>query len=80
VNAYEVRPADAGWELSKRQGRVLGIYDREDSAIQAARIVARGNPPSEVLLHEPDGTRRIVATNPEDPRPARETTPGNDVT
>jgi hypothetical protein len=64
---YDVRPSERGWEVVKRRGTILGTYASKETALQAARIVAEGNAPSEVRVHEPDGTSHIEWTFGEDP-------------
>ena len=67
MNVYEVRPVDAGWELRRRGGRVLGTYARRSSALELAEIVSRANPPSEVWLYEAGGGHRITVRHRDDP-------------
>jgi hypothetical protein len=45
---HDVRPSERGWEVAKRRGTILGTYASKETALQAARIVAEGNAPSEV--------------------------------
>lgn len=66
VHIYEIFPAGSEWRLSKRRGRILGDYERPESAVDVAKILARANEPSEVWLYEAGGGRRLVIAYPED--------------
>jgi hypothetical protein len=68
---YFVSPLQGGWKVTKEGGLVLGTYPTEDGAIQAARIVARSNQPSEVMVQFKDGIFRTAWTFDETPAQRR---------
>ena len=64
---YFVSPFEGGWKVTKDGGLVLGTYPTEDGAIQAARIVAKSNQPSQVMVQLKDGTFQTEWTYDDDP-------------
>jgi hypothetical protein len=64
---YFVSPLQGGWKVTKEGGLVLGTYPTEDGAMQAARIVAKSNQPSEVMVQFKDGAFRTAWTYDHDP-------------
>jgi hypothetical protein len=63
---YFVSPLEGGWKVTKDGGLVLGTYPTEEGAIQAARIVAKSNQPSEVMVQFKDGVFRTAWTYDDD--------------
>jgi hypothetical protein len=70
---YYVSPLEGGWKVTKDGGLVLGTYPSKDGAIQAARIVATSNRPSQVKVQLKDGAFQTEWTYDDDPsrRPDR---------
>lgn len=48
-------PSEGGWKVTKDGGGVLGAYANKGGALQAARIVATSNQPSQVKVQLNDG-------------------------
>lgn len=64
---YFVSPLEGGWKVTKDGGLVLGTYPTEDGAIQAARIAAKSNRPSQVMAQLKDGAFQTEWTYDDDP-------------
>jgi hypothetical protein len=54
---WRVTRHEDGWQV-KRDGarRATRTFSKKHDAVEAATRVARGNPPSRVIVHRPDGT------------------------
>jgi hypothetical protein len=64
---YFVGPSESGWKVTKEGGLVLGAYLSKEGAIQAARIVAKSNQPSQVKIQLKDGSFQTEWTYDDDP-------------
>lgn len=69
---YYVSPLEGGWKVTKDGGLVLGTYPSKRGALQAARIVAEANRPSQVKVRLTDGALQTEWTYDEGvPAPPR---------
>jgi len=66
---YFVGVSEGGWNVTKDGGLILGTYLNKEGAIQAARIVAKSNQPSQVKVQLKDGTFQTEWTYDDDPFP-----------
>jgi len=66
---YFVSPSGGGWNVTKDGGLVLGTYPSKEGAVQAARIVAKSNQPSQVKVQLDDGSFQTEWTYDDDPFP-----------
>lgn len=66
---YFVSPSEGGWKVAKDGGLVLGTYPSKEGAMQAARIVAKSNQPSQVKVQLEDGAFQTEWTYDDDPFP-----------
>ncbi len=67
VNTYYVSPAGSGWKVTHEDGTVLGIHPNRDAAVEAAKIAAQANEPSQVMVPTPEGGFRMEWTYGYDP-------------
>lgn len=65
---YRVVPNNGKWEL---QGPENKTFDRQEDAVNAGRDVARNNEPSQLVVHEADGTIGYENTYGDDPERSR---------
>ena len=66
---YFVSASGGGWNVTKDGGLILGTYLNKEGAIQAARIVAKSNQPSQVKVQLSDGTFQTEWTYDDDSFP-----------
>lgn len=52
---FHVVPNGTNWQL-KYDGKVLGSYSLKANAVAEGRRIARANQPSELIIHNADGT------------------------
>jgi len=67
---FHVVPNGTNWQL-KHDGQVLGNYSLKANAVAEGRRVARANQPSELVIHNADGTIAERETYGNDPFPPR---------
>ena len=67
---FHVVPNGTTWQL-KHNGQVLGNYSFKANAVAEGRRVARANQPSELIIHNADGTIAERETYGNDPFPPR---------
>lgn len=67
---FHVVPHGSNWQL-KHNGQVLGNYSLKTSAVADGRRVAQANQPSELIIHNADGTIAQRETYGNDPFPPR---------
>lgn len=67
---FHVVPNGTDWQL-KHDGQVLGHYSLKANAVAEGRRVARANQPSELVIHNTDGTIAERETYGNDPFPPR---------
>lgn len=65
---YRVTPAGPRWELT-HAGSVLYSHENKQPVVERGRQVARANQPSQLVVHESDGTFGYEHTYGEDPFP-----------
>ncbi len=65
---FHVVPNNGNWQL-KHDGKVLGNYSLKSNAVTDGRSTARGNQPSELFIHNADGTIAERETYGNDPFP-----------
>ena len=61
---YVVRPKDGGgWSVTTGgASRATSVHDAKDEAVSAARDLARGKTPSQLLVYKQDGTVQTEQT------------------
>ena len=67
---FHVVPSGTNWQL-KHDGNVLGNYSLKASAIADGRRIAQANQPSELIIHNADGTIAERETYGNDPFPPK---------
>jgi hypothetical protein len=67
---FHVVPIGTNWQL-KFEGRILGNYSLKANAIAEGRRIAQANQPSELIIHNADGTIAERETYGNDPFPPR---------
>lgn len=67
---FHVVPNGTNWQL-KHDGEVLGNYLLKANAIADGRRIAGANQPSELIIHNADGTIAERETYGNDPFPPR---------
>jgi hypothetical protein len=67
---FHVVPNGTNWQL-KHDGEVLGSYSLKANAIVDGRRIASANQPSELIIHNADGTIAERETYGNDPFPPR---------
>lgn len=67
-NIYRVTPNGTRWEL-KFGGVVLYSHDNKDPVVERGRAEAKANQPSQLIVHETDGTFGYEHTYGDDPYP-----------
>lgn len=67
---FHVVPNGTNWQL-KYDGKVLGSYALKADAVADGRRIARANQPSELIIHNSDGTIAERETYGNDPFPPR---------
>lgn len=67
---FHVVPYGTNWQL-KYDGKVLGSYALKANAVAEGRRIARANQPSELIIHNADGTIAERETYGNDPFPPR---------
>jgi len=69
---YHVVPRDNGWAVKRASTqRASSVHASKADAIEAARGLARGNTPSQVLIHGKNGAIQREWTYKNDPFPPR---------
>lgn len=69
-SVYRVVPSGSNWSVT--QGNLtLATYYTKDQAIQAGRLFAQMNQPSQLVVHRSDGTFEFEWTYGNDPFPPR---------
>jgi len=68
---YHVTPApDGGWQVKAEDAqRASSLHDTKDEAVARARELAKGQEPSQVIVHKLDGTFQTEYTYGDDPNP-----------
>jgi hypothetical protein len=66
---YFVSASEGGWNVTKDGGLVLGTYPSKEGAVQAAKIVAKSNQPSQVKVQLDDGAFQTEWTYDDEPFP-----------
>ncbi len=67
---FHVVPNGTNWQI-KNDGKILGSYSLKSSAIADGRRIAQANQPSELIIHNADGTIAERETYGSDPFPPR---------
>lgn len=67
---YHVTPDGKGWQVT-REGQTVLTTDRKDQALADARLRAKAEQPSQVVIHTADGKIESEATYQDDPFPPR---------
>lgn len=65
---YHVVPAGDAWKV-EQGSKVAGTYDTKNEAIEQGRKVARGDQPSQLVVHTADGRIETEYTYKDDPFP-----------
>jgi Uncharacterized protein conserved in bacteria (DUF2188) len=69
---YHVKPnGDSMWQVAQQEGAALSQHDTKRAALEAARKVAKNDQPSQVVVHEADGTIETEWTYQVDPYPPK---------
>ncbi|MCX4973187.1 DUF2188 domain-containing protein [Streptomyces sp. NBC_00620] len=67
---YRVVPSGSTWQLRREQER-LSDYNYKYEAVEAGQRIARANPPSQLIIHNADGTIEKEYTYGDDPYPPK---------
>ena len=65
---YHVVPNASSWQV-KRSGTVLSSHLTKPPAVEAGQRAAKGNQPSQLVVHKEDGTIEYEYTYGDDPYP-----------
>jgi hypothetical protein len=69
-NVYHVVPHGTYWQV-KHNGQVISTHFTKQVAVESGRRVAHANMPSQLVLHNADGTIETEWTYGNDPYPPR---------
>lgn len=67
---FHVVPSGTNWQV-KHDGQILGTYRLKSDAVAYGRRIAHANQPSELVIHNADGTIAERETYGNDPFPPR---------
>ena len=67
---YRVVPNNSKWELRGPENDNQA-FERQEDAVNAGREAARNNEPSQLVVHEADGTIGYENTHGDDPERSR---------
>lgn len=59
---YHVQPQGSMWEVKYQEGAALSQHDTKETAVEDGRQVAHANRPSQLVIHEGDGSIETDAT------------------
>jgi hypothetical protein len=65
---YRVLPHEGSWQL-RRDDAVVSDYERKQDAVDRGRKTARGDQPSQLVVHDRDGRIEHESTYQDDPFP-----------